>query len=218
MQVIPYYGKKNVHKGYSTQRRIAMPEHYQNWASDKNGRPIFFYVNNSFVKFTDEVKNSVIDTVEFNAGVGFEENGYFRKSDWYENTGGVIILGEKHEKPPLGQTYRKALKLMVDISRTDTVFDRVNGIAAYDAWAEALAMDGEFPSDNEQVLRSRFMRTNMIVGSLAEMRWYGNITLQHMADPSHLSHTVSGDLLHAAAHYADIHALLMPSIRYQVLW
>ena len=56
---IPYHGKLNVYKGYSTQRRIAMPGHYQNWANDKNGRPIFFYVNNSFVKFTDAILNSV---------------------------------------------------------------------------------------------------------------------------------------------------------------
>ena len=70
---IPYYGKKNVHKGYSTQRRLAMPGHYQNWANDKNGRPIFFYINNSFVKFTDAIKNAVIDTLELMSETGIKE-------------------------------------------------------------------------------------------------------------------------------------------------
>ena len=70
---IPYYGKKEVHKGYSTQRRIAMPGHYQNWANDKNGRPIFFYVNNSFVKFADAIRNAVVDTLALMSEVGIDE-------------------------------------------------------------------------------------------------------------------------------------------------
>ena len=70
---IPYYGKKEVHKGYSTQRRIAMPGHYQNWANDKNGRPIFFYVNNSFIKFTDAIRNAVTDTLALMLESGIDE-------------------------------------------------------------------------------------------------------------------------------------------------
>jgi len=70
---IPYYGKKEVHKGYSTQRRIAMPGHYQNWANDKNGRPIFFYVNNSFVKFADAIRNAVVDTLALMSEAGIDE-------------------------------------------------------------------------------------------------------------------------------------------------
>lgn len=70
---IPYYGKKEVHKGYSTQRRIAMPGHYQNWANDKNGRPIFFYVNNSFVKFADAIRNAVVDTLTLMSEAGIDE-------------------------------------------------------------------------------------------------------------------------------------------------
>lgn len=70
---IPYYGKKEVHKGYSTQRRIAMPGHYQNWANDKNGRPIFFYVNNSFVKFSDSIRSAVVDTLALMSETGIDE-------------------------------------------------------------------------------------------------------------------------------------------------
>lgn len=70
---VPYYAKKNVHKGYSTQRRMAMPGHYQNWASDVNGRPVFFYVNNSFIKFTDAIKDSVIDALNLMEELGIKE-------------------------------------------------------------------------------------------------------------------------------------------------
>jgi len=70
---IPYYGKQNVHKGYSTQRRIAMKGHYQNWVNDVKGRPIFFYVNNSFVKFTDAIKESLKDAKKLMEEAGISE-------------------------------------------------------------------------------------------------------------------------------------------------
>jgi len=70
---IPYYGKLEPHKGYNTQRRIAMPGHYQNFTNDINGRPVFFYVNNSFVKFTDAIMNSVIDMLSLMAETGSKE-------------------------------------------------------------------------------------------------------------------------------------------------
>jgi hypothetical protein len=70
---VPYYAKKIVHKGYSTQRRLAMPGHYQNWVNDINGRPVFFYVNNSFIKFTDAIKASVIDALKLMEELGIQE-------------------------------------------------------------------------------------------------------------------------------------------------
>jgi hypothetical protein len=70
---VPYYGKKNVHKGYSTQRRLAMPGHYQHWTCDKNGRPILFYVNNSFTKFRDALIESVKDVLELMKESGYEK-------------------------------------------------------------------------------------------------------------------------------------------------
>lgn len=70
---IPYYGKKELHKGYCTQRRIAMTGHYQNWVNDVKGRPVFFYVNNSFVKFTDAIRNSIADAKKLMAEAGISE-------------------------------------------------------------------------------------------------------------------------------------------------
>ena len=70
---VPYYGKKDLHKGYSTQRRIAMKGHYQNWVNDVKGRPIFFYVNNSFVKFTDAILNSIADAGKLMEDAGINE-------------------------------------------------------------------------------------------------------------------------------------------------
>jgi len=41
---IPYYGERNVHKGFFTQRRLAVPGHSQFFLNDSSGRPIFFWL------------------------------------------------------------------------------------------------------------------------------------------------------------------------------
>lgn len=41
---IPYYGERNVHKGFFTQRRLAVPGHQQFFLNDTSGRPIFFWL------------------------------------------------------------------------------------------------------------------------------------------------------------------------------
>ena len=56
---IPYYGKLNVGKGYFPQKRLAVPGHYQYWANSKNGRPIFFYLKQSFQHFTQVIPQMV---------------------------------------------------------------------------------------------------------------------------------------------------------------
>ena len=58
---VPYYGKTKVHKGYRTQRRLAMPGHYQNWVNDATGRPIFFYIDNSNVLFKEAILKAAKD-------------------------------------------------------------------------------------------------------------------------------------------------------------
>jgi hypothetical protein len=68
---VPYYGKKNLHKGYSTQRRMAMPGHYQHWICDRNGRPILFHINNSFIHYRDTLIDCVNDILKL-----MKESGY----------------------------------------------------------------------------------------------------------------------------------------------
>jgi len=41
---IPYYGERNVHKGFFTQRRLAVPGQSQFFLNDTSGRPIFFWL------------------------------------------------------------------------------------------------------------------------------------------------------------------------------
>ncbi|MCJ7736643.1 MAG: hypothetical protein MUQ10_04925 [Anaerolineae bacterium] len=157
---------------------------------------------------------------EFNAGVEFEPTGYFRKRDWFRDTEGLLVIGERRDKPSLDETYRSALGWMLEVTRTPLVRpgreapeqyrERHNGLSAYTAWADHLLRDEDFPAGDEVVLRARHEIHNAAVGTLAEARWYG-ATFLTMAD--HFAagpgrRGSMGDILHAAAYYAAEHDLM----------
>ena len=61
---------------------------------------------------------------EFNAGLEFEPTGQFRKRDWFDYPLGFscIVIGEKKQRPPLSETYRRALAWMLQVARTPVTF------------------------------------------------------------------------------------------------
>lgn len=143
---------------------------------------------------------------EFNAGVEFEPSGYFRKRDWFKDTQSPIIIGEKRERPPLSEIYRKALKWALQVVRTPVTFgDRHNGLAAYAAWADHLLRDDDFPADDMAVLRERHMVHNDAVGTVAEGRWYAAQFLRQVAEHEPV---MAEGLLAAAACYKAEHDLM----------
>ncbi|MDY7041299.1 MAG: hypothetical protein SVX38_10600, partial [Chloroflexota bacterium] len=143
---------------------------------------------------------------EFNAGVEFEPSGYFRKRDWFGDTRNSIIIGEKRERSPLSEIYRKALEWALKVVRTPVTFgDRHNGLAAYAAWADHLLLDDDFPADDMDTLRERHMVHNDAVGSLAEGRWYAAHFLRQIAE--HES-AMAEELLVAAKCYGAEHDLM----------
>jgi len=150
------------------------------------------------------------DIPGFDAGLEFEPSGEFRARRWWDYPPGfsLILVGERRERPPLAETYRKALEWIVQVTRTPvTRGDRHNGLAAYSAWAEHLLRDEDFPND-EAVLRQRHEIHNAAVGLVAEARWYGSQFLIQASDPDTLPYQMAADLMHAAASYAAEHSLL----------
>ena len=158
---------------------------------------------------------------ESNPGVEFEPSGYFRKRDWFKDTACLLVIGEKQVKPPLAETVRDALAWMLRVTRTPMVRPepdapewyqhRHNGLAAYDAWAEHLLQDDDFPDDNEAVLRQRYQVHTDAVGTVAEARWYGSLFLAEIAEhfvAGPRKPGTSGHILHAAACYAAEHDLM----------
>jgi hypothetical protein len=154
---------------------------------------------------------------DFNAGVEFEPSGYFRKRDWFKDTEGLMFIGEKRARPPLKELYRDALQWMLKVARVPAVHpgadapewyrERANGIAAYQAWADQLLEEQEFPAD-EALRFQRHDVHNNAVGTVAEARWYGAQFLIQASDPDILHYAMAADLLHAAACYAAEHDLM----------
>jgi len=142
---------------------------------------------------------------EFNVGVEFEPSGYFRKKDWFKDTHSLIIIGGKQEQLSRGGIYREILKWALEVARTPMVHDRSSGIAAYQAWAEHLLRDEDFPVEDKAVLRQRHMVHDDAVGMVAEARWYASLFLPQIArhEPA-----MAEELLAAASCYAAEHDLM----------
>jgi hypothetical protein len=146
----------------------------------------------------------------FNAGVEFDTNGMFRARDWFSYPPGfsIILVGGKRDRAPIADTYRGALAWMLQVATTPLTFgDRHNGLAAYDAWAAQIERDEDFRAD-ETTLRQRHDVHNGVVGTLAEARWYGMQFLLQAGSGEILPYRAAAELLHAAACYAEIHALM----------
>jgi hypothetical protein len=150
-----------------------------------------------------------------------EPSGYFRKRDWFEGTACLLIIGEKVDKPSLEDTCRTALQWMLQVTRAPMVRPepdapewyqhRHNGLAAYEAWAEHLLRDGEWPADDEAVLRAHHQIHNDAVGTVAEARWYGSVFLAQVVEGFAAGPGKRGkqaEILHAAACYAAEHDLM----------
>ncbi|MBN1139533.1 MAG: hypothetical protein JXM73_23355 [Anaerolineae bacterium] len=158
---------------------------------------------------------------DFNAGVALEPAGYFRKRDWFQDTLCLLIIGGKKDKPSLEETSQAALKWMLQVGRVPMVRPeadapewyqhRHNGLAAYEAWAEHLLRDEEWPAEDEATLRAHHFIHDSAVGNLAEARWYNSLFLAQLVEGFAAGPGKRGTMehiLHAAAFYAAEHDLM----------
>ena len=68
-----------------------------------------------------------------------DDTGYFRKANWHDNFGGMIIIGEKTEKPSKEVIFAETLQLIKRlIGEKALVPSHNNGLAAHKAFADAL--------------------------------------------------------------------------------
>ena len=145
------------------------------------------------------------DDPEFAAGISLEAGGMFRKPDALDDVASVLIFGDRRERPKMKEVLREALRWAIETIRTPRRFDRHNGLAGFDAWIDHLGRDGEFAGADEAALRRRFEVHDMLVGQIAETRWYASIFLSEAT--RHLP-MVASHLLKAAACGAAQHELM----------
>jgi len=112
----------------------------------------------------------------------FEPSGYFRKRDWFRDTWGLTLIGDKGGDPERIAAYRAALDWALEVMRAPTVGDRHCGLAAYQAWAGALLRDEDFPADDTGTLLERLDCHQQATAIVAEGRWHGAQFLKRVAD------------------------------------
>lgn len=142
---------------------------------------------------------------KFNQGVEKGPYGYFSKENWFANTEGLILIGDKEEKPLLNETYRKSLEWGLEIMQTPMVGDYHNGHKAFLAFADALRQDSNFPKKDIELLRHNFDVYNDSMTTVAEGRGYGAMFLRQIAE--HQSN-MSYELLKAAECFEAQHGLI----------
>ena len=74
-----------------------------------------------------------------------DDTGYFRKSDWHNgyfaeyNPAGILIIGDKREKPAKEKVFGETLRLIKDIIARECIIPgQYNGLAAHGAFSNAL--------------------------------------------------------------------------------
>ncbi|HEY3413711.1 MAG TPA: hypothetical protein VGM51_11755 [Armatimonadota bacterium] len=143
----------------------------------------------------------------FNAGVEFEPTGEFRKRDWFADTEGIILIGEKGPVPDARKAFLESLRWALQVCRTPFVeaWGRHNGFAAYSAWAAHLLRDEDFATDDLDRLRILFEVHDDAVGTVAEGRWYASEYLKMVAQKEP---AMASELLDAAECYVAEHDLM----------
>jgi len=93
-------------------------------------------------------------------------NGYYRLRDWFETLDrgawcGLILIGDKSTTMPSArETLVASLQWAINLERTaqhPTKLDHIGGLAAYDAWADALEVDADYPAQDAEILKTRAM-------------------------------------------------------------
>ena len=103
-------------------------------------------------------------------GAESEPSGYYRKRNWFADTQGIILIGDKGARPPQRDAYREALLWGLRLMRTPEVRGNASGFAAYGAWAEDLVRHGDFAGLDTAGLGGRRSTSDDAGGHIAEAR------------------------------------------------
>jgi len=109
-----------------------------------------------------------------------KSEAYFRKSDWYADTCGLILIGEKRQVPSLSELHQSSLEWALIKALGDSrVKDRFNGgPSAYTAWAEDIMRGENFSPDDLGTLRRCLTSHYDAMSMLAERNYAANFLRQ----------------------------------------
>lgn len=124
------------------------------------------------------------DMPEFAGDIEKEPCGYYARRGWYEyqETLAVMSVGEKLPAPDRRGFLRDVLQFGLTVMETPRVYDYAGGLAAFDAWSDALAREGEFPKDAPlPLLFERLMCQADAFTMISEGRWNAHRFLEEEA-------------------------------------
>ncbi|WBW96743.1 helix-turn-helix transcriptional regulator [Oceanirhabdus sp. W0125-5] len=124
------------------------------------------------------------DMPEFAGTVEKESCGYFIRKGWYEDpmTVGVMSIGDKKIDISKEEIIKEILYYALDIMNTSRVNERLGGSKAFNAWAEAIDDDTQFPNDAPlPLLMERLMCHTDAMTMIGEGRWCAGAFLKETA-------------------------------------
>lgn len=125
------------------------------------------------------------DMPEFAGDIEKEPCGYFIRRGWYEysETIAVVAIGELGEQMDERAFLQDTLTNALTTMETPQVIDHASGFAAYQAWADALVRDSEFPKDAPlPMLMERLMCVTDGMTMVGEGRWNAHLFLEREAE------------------------------------
>lgn len=131
--------------------------------------------------------------------------GYYEKADWYGDSHGIVVIGGRRAKPSERETFVSTIEWAIDVERTPErpeAPDHVCGLAACDAWADAVEVDADYPANDLKVLSTRLM----VHGDQCVMLMERSSAAKYLRDMAHLGPEASDDLKAAADLYDAVSA------------
>lgn len=147
----------------------------------------------------------------FQTDPGFDKNlekeptGEFRKSNWYDDTVGIIVIGKKKPKVSIAEADKKALQWAVKILKAKTSGKFKAGQDAYEAWISSVRNDTLYEKASEDEMKKAHEGHWGNAGILAQARAWGGQWLDDMAERHP---EVRKELTDASGWFFDIHDLV----------
>lgn len=122
------------------------------------------------------------DDLSYNDDVSIMGNGYFKKSNWFQETVYLIIINNKYSHFDKLIGIKSILKWAVHIMETKELYGRYSGFKALDVWQRHLIDELDYEDMDESEWKRYHKIHNAEVGQLAECRAWAGEFLCYLAE------------------------------------
>lgn len=113
-------------------------------------------------------------------GVTFEPDGQFRVRGWFQNTEGLVLIGDPIQRPDDIALDCDSLRMALEMMRTPRVRGRATGLASFSEWADSLLAEPFLPGLDADGIHQHYEVHHQRGGDLAEARAFGSCYLRDL--------------------------------------